>query len=379
MKFSTLQQDLLPHLQAVGRSVGIRSTLPVLDNILLSVEGPPSREAGKKQGAPAALKIAATNLEIGVIRSINVEVFEEGSITVPAKTLIELISGLGQSKVTVATEGESLVLGSNKFKASINCIPATEFPAIPLSAKDGVELSKEIILSSSQILFAAAVDEGRPVLTGILTDVSGGKVDFVATDGFRLAHRRVKLQGKEIQFKSLIPRRTFEEVLRIISETEVDKIELAASSDQNQVVFNLGKTLLSSRLIEGQFPSWEKIIPTGIITRVVVDREELLKAIKLAAVFAKNETNIVVLTLEKSRLKIESSAKELGSQQNEIEVDVEGESLKIAFNTKFLLDAVANSLSLQIMIEFSGPLSAALIKPVGVEGLEYIVMPVRTN
>lgn len=372
MKFSTLQQDLLPHLQAVGRSVGIRSTLPVLDNILLSVEG-------KKQGAPAALKIAATNLEIGVIRSINVEVFEEGSITVPAKTLIELISGLGQSKVTVATEGESLVLESNKFKASINCIPATEFPAIPLSAKDGVELSKEIILSSSQILFAAAVDEGRPVLTGILTDVSGGKVDFVATDGFRLAHRRVKLQGKEIQFKSLIPRRTFEEVLRIISETEVDKIELAASSDQNQVVFNLGKTLLSSRLIEGQFPSWEKIIPTGIITRVVVDREELLKAIKLAAVFAKNETNIVVLTLEKSRLKIESSAKELGSQQNEIEVDVEGESLKIAFNTKFLLDAVANSLSLQIMIEFSGPLSAALIKPVGVEGLEYIVMPVRTN
>lgn len=372
MKFSTLQQDLLPHLQAVGRSVGVRSTLPVLDNILLSVEG-------KKQGAPAALKIAATNLEIGVIRSINVEVFEEGNITVPAKTLIELISGLGQSKVTIATEGENLVLESNKFKASINCISATEFPAIPLSTKDGVELSKEIVLSSSQILFAAAVDEGRPVLTGVLTDVSGGKVDFVATDGFRLAHRRVELQGKEIQFKSLIPRRTFEEVLRIISETEVDKIELAASSDQNQVVFNLGKTLLSSRLIEGQFPSWEKIIPTEIVTRVMVDKEEFLKAVKLAAVFAKSETNIVVLTLEKSRLKIESSAKELGSQQNEIEANVEGDSLQVAFNSKFLLDAVTNSPSLQIMIEFSGPLSAVLIKPVGVEGLEYIVMPVRTN
>ena len=378
MKFSILQQDLLPHLQAVGRSVGIRSTLPVLDNILLSVEG-------KK------LKVAATNLEIGVIRSINVEVFEEGSITVPAKTLIELISGLGQSKVTVTTEGENLVVESNKFKASINCIPATEFPAIPLSTKDGIELSKEIVLSSSQILFAAAVDEGRTGLTGALTDVSGGKVDFVATDGFRLAHRRVKLQDKEIQparnasqseaggFKCLIPRRTFEEVLRIISETEVDKIELAASSDQNQVVFNLGKTLLSSRLIEGQFPSWEKIIPTEIATRVMVDKEEFLKAVKLAAVFAKNETNIVVLTLEKSKLKIESSAKELGSQQNEIEANVEGDSLQIAFNSKFLSDAITSSPSLQIMIEFSGPLSAALIKPVGVEGLEYIVMPVRTN
>lgn len=366
MKFTVLQQDLLPHLQALGRSVGVRSNLPVLDNILLSVEG-------KK------LKIAATNLEIGVIRHINVETEEMGEITIPAKTLIEVISGLGSAKITFSVEGEILTLDCNKFKASLNGISASEFPAIPLSSKNGVNLPKEVILSSGQILFAAAVDEGRPVLTGILTDVKEDKIDFVATDGFRLAHCQVKLSQKTAEFKSLIPRKTYDEVLRIISETDVDNIELSHSQDQNQVVFNLGSTILSSRLIEGQFPSWEKIIPTQIATRAMVDKEELLKALKLAAVFAKNETNVVILALGKSGLKIESSAKQLGSQQNEIEASVEGDDLQIAFNSKFLLDAISNAPSQQVLIEFSGALSAALIKPVGVEGLQYIMMPVRIN
>lgn len=373
MKFTVLQQDLLPHLQAVGRSVGAHSTLPVLDNIFLAVEGSPRGEAGKK------LKIAATNLEIGVIRHISVEVEQPGEITVPAKTLIELISGLGQAKITIETTGEILTLESAKFKACINGIAASEFPAIPLSSKAGVTLPTGILLSSSQILFASAVDEGRPVLTGILTDVGGGKIDFVATDGFRMAHRSVGLDQKEALFKSLIPKKTYEEVLRIISETAVDKVELAASADQNQVIFTLGATILSSRLIEGQFPSWEKIIPTEIVTRVMVDKEELLKAIKLAAVFAKGETNVVILTLGKNGLKIESSAKEVGNQQNEVEASIEGDEMQIAFNSKFLLDAISNSPGSQIMVEFSGPLSAVLIKPVGVEGLQYIIMPVRIN
>ena len=366
MKFSSLQQDLLPHLQAVGRSVGVRSTLPILDNILLSAEG-------KK------LKIAATNLEIGVIRYVNVEVEQEGAITVPAKTLIELISGLDQSKIIVTKEGDSLVLESGKFKATINGIAHTEFPAIPLSSKDVIQLPKEVILSSQQIIFAAASDEGRPVLTGVLTEVSQSKVDFVATDGFRLAHRKIELPKKDAKFKSLIPKRTYEEVLRIISETELDSVELASSLDQNQVVFHLGTTILSSRLIEGQFPSWEKIIPQKIVTRAMVDKEEILKGVKLAAVFARGETNIVILTVGKSSINLESSAKEVGSQQNEVEASIEGDELKIAFNTKFLLDAIVASPSSQIMIEFSGSLSASLMKPVGVEGLEYIIMPVRLN
>src|SRR3989344_8085251 len=187
MKFTVLQQDLLHSLQAVARSIGIRSTLPVLDNILLSIEDPSAGRAGQR------LKIAATNLEIGVIKYVAVEVKSEGEITVPAKTLVELVSGLGQNKLTLESKGEVLTLQSGKLKASVNGIAASEFPAIPLFSNKGVRFPKEAFLTSSQILFASAVDEGRPVLTGILMDVSDGKLDFVATDGFRLAHRRLDL------------------------------------------------------------------------------------------------------------------------------------------------------------------------------------------
>ncbi|MDD5415452.1 MAG: DNA polymerase III subunit beta [Candidatus Daviesbacteria bacterium] len=367
MRLSVLQQDLLPFLQSVARSIGIRSTLPVLDNILLSAEG-------------QKLKIAATNLEIGVIKYLNVEVEIPGSITVPAKTLVELVSGLGQNKISLELKGEILTVESGKFKATINGIAAAEFPAIPLSSSSGISLPKEAFLTSSQILFASAVDEGRPVLTGILTDISANKLDFVATDGFRLAHRRLELPKGNVQFKSLIPRKTFEEVLRLMAEEQdLEEVGIATSENQNQIVFSLGSTQVSSRLIEGQFPAWSKIIPQKIIARAAVTKEEFLKAIKLAAIFAKNEANIVILTTKKGFLKLESHTKEVGSQENEIEGDVEGDELTIAFNTKFLMDAISNSPSTQVLMEFSGPLSAALIKPIGVEGLEYIVMPVRLN
>lgn len=362
----------MPKLQSVSRSVGVRSTLPVLDNILLSVAGSPRGEAGKK------LKIAATNLEIGVIKYLPIEGGEDGEITIPAKTIVELISGLDQSKVELATTGEGLTVSSGKLKAFINGIPASEFPAIPLSEEKGISFSKEALQECSGILFASAVDEGRPVLTGILTEAKDDKLDFVATDGFRLAHRQVALPKGSPQFKSLIPRRTFEEVLRIMGEEEAEEIKIATTENQNQVIFSLGTTIVSSRLIEGQFPAWEKIIPASSVARVAVDKEEFLRAIKLAAVFTKNEANILVLNTQKNLLKLKSFAKELGSQENEIEAEVAGE-IEVAFNTRFLQEVISNAPSTQVSIEFSGPLSASLIKPIGVEGLEYIVMPVRLS
>ncbi|MEK7616554.1 MAG: DNA polymerase III subunit beta [Patescibacteria group bacterium] len=366
MKFSCLQQDLLPILQSVSRAVGIRSTLPVLDNILFSVEG-------KK------LKVAATNLEIGVIRFIPVDVLEEGATTVPAKTLLELFSGMGQGKVTIESKDDLLSLQSGSFHAEINGIAASEFPAIPLSKEGGITLPKSVLLRSAEILFAAAVDEGRPVLTGVLTEVKDTKLDMVATDGFRLAHRQVAIPKTTGAFKSLIPRRTLEEILKILDESEVEEVEINLSENQNQIIFNIGSAVLSSRLIEGQFPAWEKIIPQNLVTRAVLEREEFLKAIKLAAVFAKNEANIVVLTTKKGFLELKSSAKEIGSQENQVEAQTEGEELQIAFNAKFLMDALSNIPAAQLTMEFSGPLSASLIKPVGEEGLEFIVMPVRLS
>ncbi|MDP3974094.1 MAG: DNA polymerase III subunit beta [Candidatus Daviesbacteria bacterium] len=366
MKFKALQQDLLPAISAVARSVGIRSTLPILDNLLLSAQN-------KK------LKIAGTNLEIGVIKFLTVDVLEEGETTVPAKTLVDLVSNIGQTTIEIESQNNITSLQSGKLKAQINGIAPEEFPVIPTSKENGVSFSKEVIQSTSGILFAAAVDEGRPVLTGILTEVKDNALDMVATDGFRLAHRHLKLPTAVKQFKSLIPKRTYEEVVRIISEEEVDQVSIAASDDQNQIIFNLGQTLVSSRLIEGNFPSWEKIIPKETTSRMLIDKGDFLKALKLAAIFARNEANVLVLNVREKSLVLESSTRELGSQENEIDAQVEGDEVKIAFNSKFLHDAISNAPATQLMVEFSGPLSPALIKPVGVEGLEYIVMPVRLS
>lgn len=366
MKFNVLQQDLLPVLNSAGRSIGVRSNLPVLDNVLLATEG-------------NKLKISATNLEVGVIKYLAVENELDGEITVPAKTLIEILSSLGQTRIEIETEGEILFLKSGKFKASINGIAASEFPSIPLAEGKGVVFKKETFSSLSQVLFAAATDEGRPVLTGILMNIKDQKLDFVATDGFRLAHLQIGVEKNTPEFKSLIPKKTFEEVLRIISEQTVEEVSISISSDQNQAIFTMNETIVSSRLIEGGFPSWEKIIPSQFVAKVTIDKELILKSIKLASVFAKNEASVIILNIKENSLSLQSSAKELGSQENEVDATVEGEKMQIAFNAKFLQDAISNTPSPSVLLQFSGNLSACLIKPVGAEGLEYIVMPVRLS
>lgn len=373
MKFIVLQQDLLPALHTVSRSVGVRSNLPVLDNIYLSVEDLPGSEAGNK------LKLAATNLEIGVIKLLSVDVLEKGAITIPAKTLVDTVSSLGQSQIEFEAKANVLTIRSGKFNALINGLSAQEFPAIPLSDKEGVEFEKEVFLNCAQVLFACAVDEGRPVLTGVLTEVKDAVVDFVATDGFRLAHKRVEVSKKNPVFKSLIPKRTFEEVLKVIAEEQAQSLNISSSENQNQMIFTIGNTIISSRLIEGRFPEWNKIVPAKFVTRAVIEKDEALKVIKLASVFAKNEASVLVLSVKKDALIFKSSTKELGSQENELEAQIEGEELEIAFNSRFLLDAISNCPSTQLMMEFSGSLLPTLIKPVGIVGLEYIVMPVRLS
>lgn len=376
MRFSILQQDLLPALQAVSRSVGVRASLPVLGNILIQTEN------GK-------LKLSATNLEIGVIKLINAQITEEGEITIPAKTFLDIVSSLAGSNLEVETAGEQLKIssknGSGKsFNATLNGISATEFPSIPLSSEHSITISSQLLQKTlPQITFAAATDEGRPVLTGILTEIKGGELELVATDGFRLAHKKAALEGNlTTPFRVLIPKRTFEEIVRLISEDlkdEEGKVEISTSENQNQVVFKIGQTQLSSRLIEGQFPTWDRIIPSEFQNRSTLDRQELLKALKLASVFAKDAANVVKLETKSNQIKLSSEAKELGEQQTEVEAQTEGVEIVIAFNSKFLIDALSAVGSAQVLIEFSGNLSAALIKPVGEEGLEYVVMPIRLS
>lgn len=370
MKISVLQQDLLPALQTVSRSVGTKS-LPVLANVLLQTKD------GK-------LALSGTNLELGVIKKVNVEVEKEGDITVPARTLLEVVQPLTGSKLELEAVGEQLRIKTKNFSANLNGISATEFPQIPLSSDLSVRVSAQLLKDClPEVTFAAAADEGRPVLTGILTEIKKEKLELVATDGFRLAHKTAQIEVQDgIQFRSLIPRRTFEEVVRLISEELVEadeQVELSSSENQNQMIFTIGQTVLSSRLIEGQFPTWEKILPDKFVTRVIAEKSEVIKAVKLASVFARSEANIIKIETKKDQLRFTSEAKQLGEQESEIEARVEGEDLMVAFNSKFLLDALSACPSSQLSLEFSGALSPTLIRPVGGKDLEFVVMPVRLS
>lgn len=370
MRIKILQQDLVGPLQSVSRSVGVKATLPVLGNILF-------------EAVDNKLKLSATNLEVGVIKQVNCEVIEGGSITIPAKTLNEVIASLSGLEIEFYIERDLLKIEAGRFKANLNGIGASEFPAIPSSENAGFKIPKEIFKETiPQISFASAVDEGRPVLTGLLTEIKDSRFEIVATDGFRLAHKTFaneKLAG--INFKALIPRRTLEELVRLINEEtdDISEISVATTDNQNQVVFNIGQTVLSSRLIEGNFPTWEKIIPDKFVTQTVINKDELIKGLKLASVFARNEANVIRLKISGAGIKLTSETRELGHQDAEVEAAVTGEDLEVAFNSKYLLDAVSACPGVEQRINFSGSLSPTLVRPIEGEGLEYIVMPIRIN
>ncbi len=366
MKFTILQQDLMPTLQSVARSCGVRSQLPVLGNILLQTD-------------QRRLKLSATNLEIGVVKRIKADIQEDGEVTIPAKTLVEVVTNLSGEEISFISSNEQLMITTPTFSATLNGISATEFPVIPLTGKQTVVIDHQLLMKVlPQVAFAAATDEGRPTLVGILTEIKDKKLQLVATDGYRLAHKIIDV-AEEGKFKAIVPRKTFEEVMRLISEEETDQVSISLSDDQNQIVFQIGQTQLSSRLIEGNFPAWEKIIPAQTVARIIVDRQDCLKAVKLASVFTRNEANVVKLHNVGSKLIFTSEAKELGSQKKEIEAQIEGEEITIAFNTKFLQDVLLAASSAQVIFELSGALSAAMVKPMGEEGLQYIVMPVNLS
>ncbi|MBI4039836.1 DNA polymerase III subunit beta [Candidatus Daviesbacteria bacterium] len=365
MRLTILQPDILPAIQSVSRSVGVRSQLPVLNNILLSAG------SGK-------LKLSATNLEIGVVKEVKAEVDEIGEVSVPAKTLLEVVANLAGQKLELQASSDQLNITTPSFSSQINGVAASEFPVIPMGDdKVGVRIDPKILLESlPKITFSAAVDEGRPILTGILTEIKDKNLQLVATDGFRLAYMAHPV-ARAANFKALIPRRTFEEILRLMVEDEMDEVIISTSENQNQMIFSFGATKLSSRLIEGNFPAWEKIIPQEFKSRIVVDRAQFLKAVKLASVFAKDGANVIKLQNLPDKLTLTSEAKELGSQKSEVEAQSEGEQLTVAFNSKFLFDVLAALTVGQVIFELSGPLSAASIKPMGQDGLQYIVMPVN--
>ncbi|MGQ9479999.1 DNA polymerase III subunit beta [Chloroflexus sp.] len=373
MKLTCMQEDLKRGLAAVGHAVAGKSTLPVLANVLLATD-------------EGRLKLTATNLEVGINRWISATITRDGAVAVPAKLLTDVVGGLPNDKVTLSLDQktQTLRVECGRFVSNIKGVDADEFPSLPtVSAQTPlVSLAAEVWQEAiDQVAFAAATDESRPILTGVLVRTRDQQVTLVAADGFRLAMRTIQLSAPVAHaVDCLIPARTLSELARIIGDTDAE-VAMVYTPGGSHVLFHTENIEVVSRLIEGRFPDFERIIPQQYLTRMVLDSSELAKAVKLASFFAGSSQNVVKLKIEPAselapgRVVISANAAELGDNTSELDGSVTGEGGVIALNVRFLADAIAAVHSNQIAFEMQSAQSPAVFKPVGQDGYIHIVMP----
>lgn len=374
MKLSVLQENLAKGLSIVSRSVATRAQLPVLGSILLQTDR-------------GRLKLSATNLETGINYWVGAKIEKDGAISIPAKVLTEFVSSLPAQKAEMVLQDGQLRIICGSYEASFVGLNASEFPAMP-AAKGKPEISfnsAQLSTAIAQVAFAAAQDEGNPVLAGVLLLVKGESLFLVATDGYRLSLkelRGLKAIAKIKMFKKglLIPARTLMEIGKIVGEGEQERpLGLTVTPESNQIIFVTPECEVVSRLIEGDFPDFEKILPEKGKTKAVIEIEELRRGVRIASIFARESANIVRFSLNKSGLEISANTAQVGENKSQLEAKVEGEDNKIAFNSRYLLDYLSSVHSDLVKFEMTGALNPGVFSPVDDKDYTHIIMPVRVQ
>jgi DNA polymerase-3 subunit beta len=383
MRISCLQENLAKGLSFVSRAVATRSTLPVLSNVLLTTD----------QGL---LKLAATDLELAISCWIGAKAEEEGDTTVPARLLTDLVNSLPPERIDMelVVRTQALHLTCARNEADLKVVDASEFPLLPAADDEHqIALPPEILRQMiGQVVFAAATDESRPILTGVLANFSGDTLTLAAADGFRLSVRAASLgQAVPEPVSVVIPARALSELHRISSEEE-EPITMTITPSRSQVLFHLqgnagalqGKIFgieLVSQLIEGRFPDYNQIVPKTLTTRTVLNTAEFLKACRMANIFARSEANIVRLSIASGRMTLSATSAEMGDSVSEIDAQVEGEPMTIAFNVKYLIDVLPVMDSAQVALETTTSSSPGVIRPVGDDTFTHVIMPmhIRTD
>lgn len=362
------QKDLLLALNVASKAISTNNTLPILNNILLRAEG-------------QKLYFASTNLEIAITYWINTEIKNEGTITIPAKLLTSYISLLSEEKVTIAIdEGSTIKITSPNSKTKINGLASDEFPTIPtVEKKHSFEIEGKVFREAIEhVAFAAAAISTRPVLSGVLFQISEDDMRIVATDSYRLAEKKIKLDKPiDGKVKIIIPAKTIHELGKLISDFEGEKVTVILSD--NQVLFKLGTVELVSRIIDGTFPDYQQIIPKNATTTAAVKRIDLIQAIRRVSLFAKenNNNNIKVGFSADQKLSITTDMTQIGVEEAEVTAKIEGEDNRIALNAAFVLD-VLNALSVEeVTISMESKLSPATIRVKESDDYLHVVMPLR--
>ena len=379
MRVSCLQENLSRGLAVVSRALARRTTLPITQNILVSTDR-------------SMLKLSATDLEIAITTWIGAMVDEEGSITVPGRLLNDFVSSLPSERVdlVVTPRPKSLQLTCARSQANVNGTDAEDFPPIP-SVEEGLGAKIEpqaFRTAISQVVFAAATEESRPVLTGVKLELEGDGFVMAAADGFRLAVHHGRLVEPVSEPVSIVlPARTLTELNRLIGEQD-NPVEITMTPARGQVLFRLEGIEIVSQLIQGTFPNYSQLIPQSADrTRSVVDLQEFLRATRTSAIFAQGGSGIIKLQMmpgeaasedggpTPGKAIISARAEEMGDNQDEVDILIEGAESKIAFNSKYLLDVLSVLDRGQVALETTTPSSPGVFKPVDSDNYIHVVMP----
>jgi len=374
MKLTCSPETLSQALTVVSRAVSPRTTLPILNNVLL-------------QTSEQGLRLTGTNLEIGIVNHVEAEVAAEGAITLPAKLLTEFVAQLhgAPMEMELDTSTNTLSVRCGPYSnVRIKGIDAAEFPPLP-AREEGLKVKldqAELLPAMEQTVVAASTDEGRPVMTGVMTQLDGQTLTFAATDAHRLAVKTLQVgsvegrpaEGGEVD-SVIIPARALQELSRILKGE--GEVEMTLAPARNYVFFSLPGLELMSRLIEGTYPNYSQVIPEQSNTQVTVAGRELLERTRGVAIFARDSANVVRIKTEAGEISISANTTEVGSSEASVKAEIDGADIQIAFNSRYLLDVLGLIGSDKVTLSFNGPHSPGVVKPAGRDDYTYVIMPVR--
>jgi DNA polymerase-3 subunit beta len=351
-------------LQSVSRAVASRTTLPILSNVLLQAEG-------------GQLRLVTTDLEIGMTCIVPIEGGEDGAVTVPERILQDVVGNLPNADITISSDDRNMVtVASAKSRYTIHGLPADEFPVLPQVPAGTVLTIPAPTLRDlvRKTLFASSTDEGRVILTGCMLSWDGEVAIMVATDTHRLAVKRATVAGNfTAPVSVIIPSRALQELLRLINGDDPVNVHIGES----QLLFEVGRVRLVTRLIEGQFPAFERVIPAGTDKRMVANRQQFHDAVRRASIVARAESNKIILRSTDSTLTITAETGEVGKAYEEIPITLDGEPVEIAFNAEYLLDVFGVLDTETVELGLTGPLNPGLLRAEGEGDYQYVVMPMQ--
>jgi DNA polymerase III subunit beta len=368
MEFTVKKFDLLQELTLIQGVVERKTTIPILANVLIRAEG-------------SELEIIATDLEIGLKTACPLKTTHTGSMTLPAKRLYEIIRALPDKEIKFKrgdANWVTLTCGTSRFR--IAGLPQEDFPALPEPPVATVKIPSDVLLKLiTRTVFAISSEDSKYTLSGALLVLKPGSITMVATDGHRLAHveKSEALEDVTEEVRILIPKKAMGELIRMISETENERLGFAR--DENHLFFDFGRRLLVARMLTGQFPNFEAVLPRGNDRTFTVDREEINAAIRRVAILSDERSRTVRLALSNGSLEITASHSDLGEAHETLDIEYAKEDLQVGFNYLYLLDFLGTADEPQVSFEFKDSESAAQIRtlPATDYNYRYVVMPMR--